>query len=107
MSASDGAAIVGIALVRNEDIFVERAIRNAIDFCDLLIIADHRSTDNTFAILTRLAAEFPKKIQLVRIQEPQESHFLINDYAGTPTWVFAVDGDEIYDPAGLFRFREE
>ncbi len=107
MSVSDQAAIVGIALVRNEDVFVERAIRNTIDFCDRLIIADHFSTDGTFAILSRLAVEFPAKIQLVRIKDTRESHFLISGYAGTATWIFAVDGDEIYDPAGLVRFREE
>ena len=107
MNASGAAAIVGIALVRNEDVFVERAIRNTIDFCDRLIIADHHSTDGTFAILSRLAAEFPAKIQLVRIQDTRESHFLINGYAGSPTWIFAVDGDEIYDPAGLVRLRVE
>ena len=107
MNTSNEAAIVGIALVRNEDVFVERAIRNAVDFCDRLIIADHFSTDGTFAILSRLAAEFPAKIQLVRIQDTRESHFLINGFAGTRTWIFAVDGDEIYDPAGLVRFRAE
>lgn len=107
MSESEERAIVGIALVRNEDVFIERAIRNAIDFCDLLIVADHQSTDGTSAILRRLAAEFAGKLQLVPIREARESHFLINHYAGSPTWVFVVDGDEIYDPAGLARLRVE
>jgi len=99
--------IVGITLVRNEDIFVERAIRNVIDFCDLLIVADHLSTDETPAILARLAAEYPDKIRLTRIQEARESHFLINGYAGSRAWIFAVDGDELYDRAGLAILREE
>lgn len=107
MSDEEETAIVGIALVRNEDVFVERAIRNVIDFCDLLIVADHQSTDGTSDILRRLAAEFPDRIQLVRIQNPRESHLLIADYAGSPTWVFAVDGDEIYDPAGLAQMRTD
>lgn len=107
MSADDQPAIVGITLVRNEDLFVDRAVRNAIDFCDVLIIADHCSTDNTPAILERMAADFPEKVKLVRIEDTRESHFLINAYANTPTWIFAVDGDEIYDPAGLARFRTE
>lgn len=100
-------AIVGLALVRNEDLFIERAIRNTIDFCDLMIIADHRSTDGTLPILKKLAAEYADKIQLVRIQDARESHFLINGYANSRTWGFAVDGDEIYDPEGLAEFREE
>jgi glycosyltransferase involved in cell wall biosynthesis len=107
MDADDEPAIVGIALVRNEDLFIERAIRNTVDFCDLLIIADHGSTDGTTPILRRLAAEYPDKIQFVRIQDARESHFLVNGYANSRTWGFAVDGDEIYDPEGLALFREE
>ena len=99
--------IVGITLVRNEDIFVEQAVRNALDFCDRLIIADNYSTDGTFEIVSKLAAEFPDKIDLCRITDTRESHFLINGFANSKTWIFAVDGDEIYDPMGLIRLREE
>jgi glycosyltransferase involved in cell wall biosynthesis len=107
MNAAQPPVIIGMALVRNEDMYVERAIRNTVDFCDRLIIADHCSTDGTLAILTRLASEFPDKIELVRIQDPRESHFLVNGYANSRAWGFAVDGDEIYDPEGLAQFRQE
>jgi glycosyltransferase involved in cell wall biosynthesis len=99
--------IIGVVLVRNEDVFVEQALRNVIDFCDRLIIADHQSTDRTTEIASKLAAEFPEKIALRRIAEARESHALINGHAGSQAWIFAVDGDEIYDPAGLRRLREE
>src|SRR5579862_4203870 len=98
--------IIGIMLVRNEDIFVEQAVRNAIDFCDQFIIADHQSTDETYAIATRLAAEFPK-IRLRRIDRASQSHDMAREYENTPTWLFAVDGDELYDPEGLRAMREE
>ena len=104
---SETTRIIGITLVRNEDLFVERAVRNAIDFCDRLIIADHYSTDGTFEIVSKLAAEFPGKVELRRVTEARESHFLINGFAGSRTWVFAVDGDEVYDPVGLQRLRAE
>jgi glycosyltransferase involved in cell wall biosynthesis len=104
---ADPAKIIGITLVRNEDVFVEQAVRNALDFCDRLIIADHYSTDKTYEIVSKLAAEFPDKIELRRITDTRESHFLINGFAGSRTWIFAVDGDEVYDPAGLARLREE
>ena len=107
MTSTTPVAIIGIALIRNEDIFVERAMRNVLPFCDQLIIADHNSEDGTYGILSRLAAEFPEKIRLRRIADTRESHFLINGYAGSRTWIFAVDGDEIYDPAGLTRLRTE
>jgi glycosyltransferase involved in cell wall biosynthesis len=99
--------IIGITLVKNEDIFVERAVRNAIDFCDRLIIADNYSTDGTFEIVSKLATEFPNQIEFRRIADTRESHFLINGFAGSRTWIFAVDGDEVYDPAGLLRLRSE
>jgi glycosyltransferase involved in cell wall biosynthesis len=96
--------IAGIMLVRNEDLWIERTLRNALDFCDVLHVCDHQSTDATPEILARLAAEFPK-LRVASIQNPRESNTPLLDYVGKPTWVFGVDGDEIYDPAGLRRFR--
>jgi len=107
VSSSSSPVILGLTLVRNEDIFVERAIRNIIQFCDRLIVADHQSTDQTPALVAGLAAEFPHKLEVVRIASARESHSLVTRYAGSPTWIFAVDGDEIYDPAGLARLRDE
>lgn len=107
MSDSEATKIVGITLVKNEDLFVEQAVRNALAFCDRIVIADHQSTDRTLEIVTRLAEEFPDKIDLRRIRETPESHFLISNYAGSNTWIFGIDGDELYDPVGLTRMRAE
>jgi glycosyltransferase involved in cell wall biosynthesis len=96
--------IIGIVLVRNEDLHVESAIRNVVAFCDRLILCDHQSTDGTLAILERVAAAYPH-LELHRISHPWESHELIKKYAGTDSWIFAVDGDEIYDAKGLELFR--
>jgi hypothetical protein len=97
--------IAGIMLVRNEDLWIERALRNAMDFCDVLHVCDHGSNDATPAILARLAAEFPK-LRVASIENPRESNAPLREYVGTPTWVFGVDGDEIYDSAGLARLRK-
>jgi hypothetical protein len=43
--------IVGSVLVRNEDVFLERAIRNVAAFCDRIFAVDHRSKDRTWEIL--------------------------------------------------------
>jgi glycosyltransferase involved in cell wall biosynthesis len=99
------ARIVGISLVRDEDLFVEQALRNVLEFCDELIVADNGSRDGTLAILERLAAERPEKVRVHRIADPAQSHDLIKGYAGQDVWVFGVDGDELYDPQGLERFR--
>jgi hypothetical protein len=98
--------IVGIVLVRNEDLHVEHAIRNVAAFCDRIHAVDHVSTDGTWEIIRRLAREFDH-VDARQLHHAGESHTLIEPYAGTDTWVFGVDGDELYDPARLRGFREE
>lgn len=97
--------IVGIMLVRNEDRFVEWSLRNAIDFCDEFLVCDHMSTDESPAVLEKLQKEFGSKLEVKRCRKSGDSHAMIERYAGTNTWIFGVDGDEIYDPAGLARMR--
>ncbi len=97
--------IVGIALVRNEDVFIENALSNVADFCDEIFVADHGSIDGTPAILEALARTLPN-IRCRRIKHPAESHALIRHLAGSPTWIFGVDGDEIYEPDRLARLRQ-
>ncbi len=98
--------IVGIVLVRNEDVFVERTMRNVADFCDRIHAVDHVSSDGTWNILQSLAREFPH-IDARRVHHAGESHKLVEPYAGTNTWVFGVDGDELYDARRLAGFRAE
>jgi glycosyltransferase involved in cell wall biosynthesis len=97
--------IVAVALVKNEDQFIESVLRNASEFCDLILVADNGSTDGTAEILSRMSRSNPK-LEIHRVRSPSESHVLVQRFAGTPTWVFGVDGDEIYDPAGLAVFRK-
>jgi glycosyltransferase involved in cell wall biosynthesis len=99
------ARIVGISLVRDEDLFVEQALRNVLDFCDELILVDHRSRDGTGAIFAQLSAEHPGRVTVHSVKDPSSSHDLVASLAGEPVWVFAVDGDELYDPERLREFR--
>jgi hypothetical protein len=98
--------IVGIMLVRNEDLFVEQALRNVLHFCDKIIVLDNHSRDHTYAILEHLAGSFPA-IELSRIASAASSHEPLEVYAGTPCWVLGVDGDELYDPHGLSVLRQD
>jgi glycosyltransferase involved in cell wall biosynthesis len=93
-------------LVHNEDEFVERALRNALPLCDHFHVADHMSIDGTWDVIRRMSAELPT-VEPVRVRDTGDSHALVEGYAGTDTWVFGVDGDELYDPARLARFRED
>lgn len=98
--------IVGIVLVHNEDVFVEQAIRNVAGFCDRIHAVDHMSTDGTWNVLQALASDY-KHLDVRRARHAGESHTLLEPYAGTDTWVFGVDGDELYDHTRLAGFREE
>jgi hypothetical protein len=103
-SAAGERRIVGIVLARDEEIWVERAVRSVADFCDELIVCDHRSQDRTPEILKALAAEYGH-LSYVRIAQAKASHDLIKPYAGTNTWLLSADADEIYDAARLAAFR--
>ena len=106
MGKGDAAMeVVGIVLVRDEDLFIEQAIRNVVGFCDRILVCDHGSKDQTPEILAHLAGEFPEKIEVHRVRHPGVSQELIAPLAGTRTWVFGVDGDELYDPDGLRTLR--
>jgi hypothetical protein len=100
----DQAQIVGITLVRDEDLFVERAVRNVVDFCDEVIVIEHRSIDDTPAILARLARE-DSRIRVHAVSDPRRSHAFVTPYVGRPVWVVGFDGDQLFDPAGLASLR--
>ncbi len=97
--------ILGVVLVRNEDRFVRRAVGNAREFCDRILLIDHRSEDGTSRILKEIVEESSGKAAFHAIAHPRASHELLKPFVGTDTWVFGVDGDEIYDPRGLQAFR--
>ena len=97
--------IVGSVLVRNEDVFVERAIRNVAEFCDRIFAFDHMSEDGTWDILRRLAAELDH-LEVRRSPRSSDSHGPLEQFTGKKVWALGVDGDELFDPQGLARLRE-
>lgn len=98
--------VVGIVLVRDEERFVERAIRNVAGFCDRIHAVDHASRDGTWEILRLLASELDH-LEVLRSRNSADAHRQVAGYAGSQTWVLGVDGDELYDPAALARFRPD
>lgn len=98
--------IIGIFLIKNEDIYIQRVLKNIIDFCDEIIILDNMSTDNTYKILSSISEEY-NRIRLYRIENALDSHKFVEEYANTNTWVFRVDGDEIFDRKGLQKLKLE
>jgi hypothetical protein len=98
--------IVGSVLVRNEDVFVERAIRNVARFCDRIHVLDQESVDGTADVLRAVARDLDH-VEVVRSPDAADSHRVLEQYAGTDTWAFGVDGDELYDPDSLAPLRED
>ncbi len=98
--------IIGIVLVKNEDLFIEQVLTNILDFCDTVIVADNLSTDSTPEKIKELQKHH-SKIEYHRINRLSASHDLVKHYAGENAWIFGIDGDEIYDPDGLQSFRND
>jgi hypothetical protein len=96
--------VVGVVLVRNEDLFVEQAVRNVAAVCDRIHAVDHVSTDGTWDILQRLAGDY-EHLEIQRARHARVSHEVLEQYMGEDIWALQVDGDELYDPAGLARLR--
>jgi hypothetical protein len=97
--------IVGITLVRDEDLYVEQAVRNALEACDEVIALEHRSIDRTPQILDALATE-RASVRVQRLDDPRDSHDFVAVYAGEDVWIAGFDGDQLFDPAGLRSMRE-
>jgi hypothetical protein len=91
-------------MVKNEDVYIEQAIRNVVEFCDIIYVDDNESTDQTSLILERLEREITH-LHVRTISDTIESNEKLVPYFGTDTWVFAVDGDEIYDRNRLPEMR--
>ena len=96
--------VVGVVLVHNEDVFVDRAVRNVAAFCDRIYAFDHVSSDRTGEVLSELARDLDH-VTVQRTDDARDSHRVLEPYAGSETWVLGVDGDELFDPEGLARLR--
>src|SRR5262249_1205036 len=95
-----------MVVVHNEDVHVDQAVRNIVDFCDRIHIVDHLSDEATAEIGRGLAGGFAH-VDVRRTWDARVAHRMLETYVGTRTWVIAVDGDELYDPAGLELLRSQ
>ncbi|MCY4393788.1 MAG: hypothetical protein OXC10_01450 [Rhodospirillaceae bacterium] len=101
---TEGPQILGVWLLRDEENFAAWSLLNAVEFCDRVLVMDNRSRDRTRQIVEAVAARY-RHVEILDVDDARDTHKYLEDYAGTRTWVFGVDGDEIYDPAGLARMR--
>jgi glycosyltransferase involved in cell wall biosynthesis len=89
-------------LVRNEEYFVEAALRSVLPIAKRVLVYDTGSTDRT---LERIAAIGSDRIEVVRKTDASPGR--LTDYRNemieqtTTEWFWLVDGDEIYPAAAL------
>ncbi len=96
--------IIGICFIKNEDMYIERVLKNVANFCDHVRVIDNGSTDDTVERVKKCVKEH-SNISLEFFWNIAKSHKIVEQYAGLNKWVFGVDGDEIYDPVGLSLLR--
>lgn len=98
--------ILGVCLIKNEQNFIAWSLMNAIEFCDEILVLDNMSEDGTLDIVARIANLYGK-VRVVQVRDCNDTHRYVEEYAGTPTWILKIDGDEVLDPGGLRILRKE
>ena len=103
--------IVAISMVKNEMDIIESFVRHTLGFADLLIIADHKSTDRTREILEALQAEgLPLIIEdaaVARYVQAETMTYLLWEAADRyqADLVLPLDADEFLVPTGSMSVR--
>lgn len=92
--------IIGITHIKDEDIWIGKAIENLTAFCDQIIVVDNGSTDNTLSILQDY------DVNVIHEPDLRNTHSYVEQYVGKDYWVQGFGGDEIYDPVGLKKVRD-
>jgi len=98
--------IIGICVIKNEDIYIKNVLDNIIDFCDTILVIDNQSTDETVSIVKKCVNEH-SKISLYFLKNINKSHKYVEPFVGKDVWAFGVDGDELYDAVGLRTLRRQ
>ena len=62
---ADSMKLIGLMPIRNESWCLELSLRAAIEWCDRVVVLDHASTDESKAIIRRIAAENPGRVFLM------------------------------------------
>ena len=92
--------LIGIMPVRNEDWCLDLTLRGALAWCDGIVVLDHACTDNSLAIIHRISAEQPGKVQIIHESNPawdemRHRQMLLEAARGMgATHIAMIDADE-------------
>ena len=105
--------IVAVSMVKNEMDIIESFVRHTLGFTDLMIIADHQSTDRTRDILGQLQAEgLPIVIETIytaRYAQAEVTTRLMHEAADVydADLILPLDADEFIVPRGGTSVRAQ
>lgn len=103
---SKSCKIVAISMVKNEMDVIESFVRHTLGFADLLIVADHKSTDQTRGILEKLCDEglplFVEDVRTATYEQADVMTHLLWEAADAyeADLVVPLDADEFLVPTG-------
>ena len=95
--------IFGICLIKNEEDIIAYSLERQSEWADKIFVYDNGSTDNTWAIVNKLAEENPKIVPYKSEAKPFRDGLraeVFNEYRGLASagdwWCIRCDPDEFY-----------
>lgn len=98
--------VVAFVLAHNQDLWIEHVIRSVVNSVDELVVLHHASTDRTAEKIEQ-AIHSHSHARAVVFPDLSEGHSHVSPYAGGDWWAWQIDGDELYDSAGLHRLAQQ
>ena len=106
--ASTGPRFLCAMRVKNEGRFIGEALSIALELCDLAIVFDDHSTDDTVSI----CESFGRRVTVLPspfegLDETRDKNYVLRRIVErNPEWVLWIDGDEILERSGPDQLRK-
>lgn len=100
--------VIGVLRVRNEARWIEKCVSSILPLCDLVIVMDDHSDDDTLYRCQSMSKVNAFESQFYGLNEARDkNHLLSIAEAQKPDWIIAIDGDEMLDPRCLETLNNE
>ena len=96
-------SITALVLTFNEDIHIERCLKNAFEVAQRVIVVDSFSTDRTVEMARAFGAEI---VQRAFIHQADQLQWALDNLDIKSDWVLRLDADEYLEPALVSEIRE-